>query len=322
MTGSFVNSLKMEVILPFHVNDKHLSDALASTLLALPANSRVIAVNTISKNKILPENKLIHEVAAPGAGYFEALRAGLNVATSKYVALMNSDDLCDPKRFLMQLEALESSASQVCITGIRKFSEEKTYLPTLVGEPPKRFVLSMLLLGSYYSDASWMFDREIALTHDFFSPNLDYSDWTLGMRILKECDVVYVSEKLYFYRMHKNQLTRQMEFDSDEFYSAWRQLNKSFGLPSLSNSEIRVLAKPWLLDSSVESLSNIEMWCGEFSKKNVGLNLRAAFKVKQVIGRRKLFYFYSTRKRDFGFRNFLYLPRLFIEYLYLGKFLR
>jgi glycosyltransferase involved in cell wall biosynthesis len=317
-----VNYFKVEVILPFHVNDKHLSDALESTLFALPANSRIIAVNTISQSKLLPENNLIREVFAPGAGYFEALRTGLNVATSKYVALMNSDDLCEPKRFLKQLEALEISASQVCMTGIKKFSEEKTFLPTLVGEPPKRFVLPMLLLGSYYSDASWMFEREIALTHDFFSANLDYSDWTLGMRILKQCKVIYISERLYFYRMHENQLTRRKENDSDAFYSAWRELNNSYGLPSLSNSEIRILAKPWLLDSSVKSLSNIDMWIKEFSKNNTGLNLREKLRVKQVIARRLLFYFYATRQGNFGFRNFFYLPRLFFEYLYLGKFLR
>jgi glycosyltransferase involved in cell wall biosynthesis len=105
----------LDVLLPFHVYDDLLQEAIESCKKSLPANSRIIAINTLVDQKILNMNSdQILEVMCPKADYITALRFGLSKTQSKYVALMNSDDLINESRFINQIQALENSNFKMC----------------------------------------------------------------------------------------------------------------------------------------------------------------------------------------------------------------
>jgi hypothetical protein len=124
----------------------------------------------------------------------------------------------------------------------------------------------MLLVGSYGANASWLFRRAWAKDHELFSSQYDSSDWTTALRVFPNTKISYLPEKLYFYRMHKNQITRTDPEKHHTLLETWSRLNEQLNLPKLSQHEISVLTLPKFTKVEKRSSENIVDWSIEFRK--------------------------------------------------------
>ena len=318
----------LDVLLPFHVNDSFLTAAIESCMKALPKNSRLLMINTLSEEKILQDHsERFIELNYPNANYMSALMLGMANSNSEYIALMNSDDLIDVDRFFKQIEALSSSGREICAANLSKFAikkkSKKIKIPALLGKPPSHFHEASLLLGPYRADASWCFTSEWARKNRLFSSDGDISDWCVAMRVMNSTNTIVLDEDLYFYRIHSGQLSQNRDIHKSEKYiSSWEALNNKFGFRKLSAAEIQVLTSNYGRIKTKE-IESVFLWLKELQNYLVNnLPQSENQQVKNLISRRRLFICYKYRVLSLQLHDVRILGTVFLEYCKFRKFLR
>jgi hypothetical protein len=259
---------RVSILLPFHVDDVLLHEAIHSTMLAMDKDDELVLINTSnSKFSNCYRQDNVSVIDAPNCKYIPALSLGISLVKGKFIALMNSDDLVATNRFDKQVEHLDSNQTDLAFSGIRKFSGGNRRIFPILGDfCGDHYWPGMLLLGSYGANASWLFRRTWAKDRELFSSKGDASDWTTALRVLPETKISYLPEKLYFYRMHKNQITRTNPEKHPTLLETWSRLNKQLNLPELSQHEISVLTLPKFAKVEKRLLENIVDWSIEFRK--------------------------------------------------------
>ena len=260
--------IRVSILLPFHVDDTLLHQAIGSTILAMNKDDELLLINTSGSNfsNYYRQNN-ITVIDAPKYDYISALSLGISRASGEFIALMNSDDLIAVSRFDKQVEMLERHKSDLVFSGIQKFTGRNRRIFPILGDfSGNEYWPGMLLLGSYGANASWLFRRTWANDQELFSSKLDTSDWTTALRVLPDTKISYLPEKLYFYRMHRNQITRTRPEMHITLWETWSNLNAQLNLPKLSQHEIRILTLPKIARVEKYLLENIANWSGEFSR--------------------------------------------------------
>jgi hypothetical protein len=327
-----MSKYSLDVLLPFHRVDDYLFDAIESSKVALPPDSRIILINTSVEDFLIgnclsqwdEKVKLVH---LPGGNYIQALSFGLKSSEAKYVALMNSDDLVEPSRFLKQIQSLELNESKICVTRLQKFVMsaygKTTNIPSVLGSAPNFFHEAILLLGSYFADASWCFDAEWAKENNLFSESNDISDWCTAMRVLKRSSTSVLNERLYLYRMHSGQYTRSQTSHSNiNFYSSWNQLNCTFGFRALSRNEIDIVtANPHA--RKVDDLENVLSWLDELENFLILTFSNSSDRsIKKLFSKRRILVCFRNRSLLVRIRDVRVIPEVIFEYLRYRKHLR
>ena len=94
----------LSVVLPFHLQNRFLEEAIRSCSKAMPKDSELILVNTSQQKLTLTGfSKRILVIDAPQKKYIDALSIGISQAKGNFIALMNSDDLILESRFERQM---------------------------------------------------------------------------------------------------------------------------------------------------------------------------------------------------------------------------
>ena len=317
---------ELDVVLPFHVLDQYLIEAIESCISALPDQSRLILINTRSDQKeIEVRYDSVLELNLKNADYMSALGFGIGKSDAKYIALMNSDDIVDQTRFTRQLQELKNSKKDLCVTSIEKFAISRAgatvFIPSLLGKAPQRFNEALLLLGSYRADASWCFKSSWAQQNFLFSSDQDISDWCTAMRVMRSTNTVVIDENLYLYRMHPRQITRLSRVHaSPHFLASWEALNQKLGFAPLNRFEIEMLLsieksnKRINLDNTFAWLTEVEDYLKE---KLESSNHKM---IENLISRRRLLI--SIKNRTIRIQDLSRIPVVLFEYIRFRKYLR
>lgn len=259
----------VDVILPFHRVDRFLFEAIDSVRNQVGVRTRIIGVDDIvgRSGTFVGQTSLFDELVMTGGG--EGYGAALTVATesveAEFVALMNSDDLIHPTRLVRQVMKLQRA--DVCVTGVERISRSGRTLRSVVGQPDwNRFDPRYLLLGPYAADASWCARTE--WWRQTFRPDaLPMLDWRLAMNSLDRASVAVISDRLYSYRKHPNQVSRALIEPQhlSVIYASWKSLAERLGLSPLPQEEALAIAMPWQ-GSAIRKLDTKRMllWAGRF----------------------------------------------------------
>jgi hypothetical protein len=244
------NSIKnISIILPFHVVDSYLNEAIKSCLDSKGCKFELNLVDTRPEYEantkilnILDDRVKIYRL--PNADYISALKFGLHVSSAKIIGLMNSDDLVSERRFAKQIAKLNDTNTNICLSNIKKFRSNKNIeMPSLLGEIKcSTYSTLFLLIGSYGANATWVFQKSWAIKNKVFSHELDKSDWHVAIRVFPNSKISYENSKLYFYRMHKNQRSKNKNIKKKELIKLLINLNNKFDLPKISFKDIEILA--------------------------------------------------------------------------------
>lgn len=324
-------NLELSVLLPFHRADEYLNLAVESCLKTTGCRIEIVLIDT--RNLKEPElhfnnhtSHLLRTVDAPNADYYSALKVGLDSSNSQYLALMNSDDLVASSRFKIQLEELKRSKSNLCIAEMQKFSKDTSKsLPSILGT----FVVNdysseFLLLGSYGANATWLFEREWAITNDVFLNCGDKSDWKSALRNFSKTKIVSLSDELYYYRLHKLQTTKKVVSDNRELEIALNEFNQKLGLPFLSPTEHLIMAgiaRPRILRSEQKvSQARMMVWRDALIAR-LCETAEERKEILSIVERRIIVYFFFSLK-GLQFRKPRLLLDILTDALRLGRRLR
>lgn len=251
----------LQVLLPFHANDSFLREAVINLKTTGLKDDQIILID----DRIIDGETAVapRGISTFGGGYPNALNVGIASSNAEYLAIMNSDDLVKPDRFSQQLNLLITGQGDLCVTGIQKFALVlgfKIQIPTISGEEQLRaYHPCYLLLGPYGANASWMWAEKNNLQ---FEPG-DLSDWHTALKKFRDLKILFIPEKLYLYRQHRKQLTRNATsrtIDFEAIFPAWEKLNAEYGLPKLSVDSAKLLSATWLPKSGKPNVKELITW--------------------------------------------------------------
>jgi len=198
-------------------------------------------------SKLISPFKTYEYIKTEGAsGYGESLRVGTQLVRSEFVALMNSDDIVSPLRFITQLKLLENS--EISISKMYKIDSNNNRVKSLTGDlsGPKYNPL-YLTLGAYGANASWCMHSEWWKSNAFFDSS-NCLDWRIALESFSTSKISYSKESLYYYRKHSNQVTKNTMLSFEEMqlsFESWNNFVTKYDLPKASYEVFCMLATPW-----------------------------------------------------------------------------
>ena len=144
-------------------------------------------------------------VAKPNSGIIDALNLGLSHCTGDYVARMDGDDICEPRRLEVQVRFMDShpgcvvAGSRIVVIDekgrtLRNAASTVWKRPGPTGFPPRSVTLThpTILVRTAVI-------REVGgYRHGFFAAE----DYDLLFRLARKGELVELSERLLHYRVH------------------------------------------------------------------------------------------------------------------------
>lgn len=232
-----------------------------------------------------------------GQGYASALNESKQYLKAEWIGLMNSDDLISQNRFSLQIEKIIESETDLSICALQKFGS-KGRIPSLAGViDPNIFDYRFLLLGAYGADATWVARTSTFRAINF--PDLTLgSDWCAAIENFPGLKVSGVSESLYFYRMHSDQVTADktnLLLEIEPIFQRWTNLSKKLNLPTVSREAFISISMPWLTSRISKVVEKeVLIWFREFEK--LFTNKQQLKFSRRLIKRRKIMMEFKIRK--------------------------
>lgn len=121
----------VSIVIPFYENVFWLKQAVNSVLAQTYKNYEIIVINDGSMEDLTAflekyEDKIVYKCKKNG-GPASARNLGIEIATGKYIAFLDSDDLWYDKKLEMQIEFMENNDFAWSHTLYEKFTDSKKY---------------------------------------------------------------------------------------------------------------------------------------------------------------------------------------------------
>jgi glycosyltransferase involved in cell wall biosynthesis len=210
-----MNKPLLSVILPAYNAEAYLESAICSILGQSFENFELIVINDGSTDRTgqmleaIGDRRLRVINHERNAGLISGLNEGIDASTGKYIARMDADDICEPSRFLRQIEYLESHLEiGVLGTAIKMIDERDRPGPTYI-------------MPAIPSDTQWAMPLICPLAHPsvmmradivrslggYSNTALHAEDYDLWFRMSRETQMANLTEPLICVRKHAASVT-------------------------------------------------------------------------------------------------------------------
>jgi glycosyltransferase involved in cell wall biosynthesis len=222
---------EISVIIPSHNHAAFIGTAVQSIFSQSCTDFELIVVDDGSTDNSLEvlsgfnDPRLI-VLTQPNQGAHAAINRGLHTATSKFLTILNSDDLYYPLRLEKMLDVLKAD-QQVGLVGSyidiidqngKSLGTKHGYQdcsPWLLDAPERSFrsgtdLHKALLTENYWSTTSnFTFSRQWFEVVGEFRPLRYTHDWDFSLRMAKMARMVLLPEVLMHYRIHATNTIRE-----------------------------------------------------------------------------------------------------------------
>ena len=219
----------VSVIIPvFNCND-YFEEAIFSMVNQSYANLEIIIIDDFSNDGTIEtikywaglDNRIIPIFKNINTGIVESLNLGLEIASGKYIARMDGDDISHLERIEKQVMFLEENQNcDLLGTGYKIIGQNIDVKPITNHE----LIKIALIINSQFVHPSIMFRADVISKYKFyykkeFALAEDYELWT---RFVDKCKVGNLDETLLFYRING---PKRRDFNSRVLIS-FNHLNK------------------------------------------------------------------------------------------------
>lgn len=209
----------ISVVMSVYNGQKFLAEAIESILKQTYTNFEFIIIDDGSTDNSLDivwefaaaDERIRVVVNETNLGLAKSLNKGIALASGKYIARMDADDISMPERFEKQVAFLDEN-DDIGLVGTNKINldqitgQEKKYLKIPEGHLE---ILWTLLFTPPFIHPSVMIRRSFLLENNLrYSEELQAAqDYDLWMRSLSYTKGANLSEFLLIYRVHNKQIT-------------------------------------------------------------------------------------------------------------------
>jgi glycosyltransferase involved in cell wall biosynthesis len=275
-----VNKPRITVLMPVFNGEQYLQEAIASILDQSYRQFELLIINDGSTDNSVNiidnfSDQRIRVITNPvNKGLIFSLNSGLESATAEFIARMDCDDICRPRRLEKQLLYLDHHPEiGVCGTWLRRFGDvqQKLYKPHT--NPAK--VKASLLFGCGVMHPTTMIRRSLLMAHNIrYDPaHVHAEDWYFWQACSKFEGITNLPEVLLDYRVRNDGITRQADLDKlkrDEIYKLiYKKVLDDFGIsPSAQDLEIHRLICSSEPINDITLLSECHRWLILIQSKN------------------------------------------------------
>lgn len=206
----------ISVLMPAYNAESYVLESVQSVLAQTYENFELLVIDDHSTDRTLEivsgiSDRRLRIIQSPvNMGVVGALNRGMSVATGRYIARIDADDLCLPTRFAQQREYLEKSPQTMILGtdmsvldgGMIRFNRPAT-------NPDPKITHWMLLVGNPIGHPSMMFRADVvARLGAYLREEFRYAeDFDFSHRALTLGDVTVLQQHLVIYRRHDKNLT-------------------------------------------------------------------------------------------------------------------
>lgn len=318
----------VSVVMSVYNGAAYLREAMDSILSQTYSNFEFIIINDGSSDGSLAiiqsysDERIRLIDNGTNKGLIDSLNAGISVATGKYIARMDADDISLPGRFEKQVAFMETdTAVGVCGCDYTLFSENKeTYSSAFKTHDE---ILGWMLFNASVAHPSLMI-RASVLKEQRPVFNAEYKhaeDYDLWSRLLFTSRFGAVNEVLFKYREHAGQVTKV--YHGEQVTSANRirkNILQRAGF-SFTEQELHVhnLIGSSRLFRSFDELQQAEQWLNKLLMQNKQLKRINETAFEKIIGKQ---WFDSCGNTNLGLKAYSFYFQSGLKELYQGDKLK
>lgn len=167
--------------------------------------------NTDSIIRSFIDKRIIYLNNAVNRGLIYTLNRGFSLAQGKYIARMDADDICLPKRLEKQVAFMEKHPDVVvCGTQIKYFGTKSSRYKKLKFPLDNRALKDMLAMSTCFAHPSVMIRRSVLVSNNV-TYDLDYKnaeDYSMWIDLSQYGNYANLSESLLLYRISDTQISQ------------------------------------------------------------------------------------------------------------------
>lgn len=226
----------ISVIMGVYNGEEFFDDSINSILNQTYSNFEFIIVNDGSKKPAVDAiskytDKRIRVVHQNNKGHAGALNTGISLATGKFIARQDSDDISLPTRLEKELQLLVSSENIGVVGTFFTYVDEETLEPSItMTQPHKKIdVKRSMLVHNPLGHGTTMFKKEIFEKIEPYTNKLGpIEDFELWLRIADKYELAVVPENLYLYRLNTKGMSSlggqtQIKVTKDLIKKQWKK---------------------------------------------------------------------------------------------------
>ena len=208
-------ALAISVLMPIRNADRYLPEALDSLFAQSLREWELVAVldrctdRSLAILEEIRDSRIRIVDAPPPGGIATALNHGLALCKADYVARLDADDICNPRRLELQARSLERRPAIAALGSGAILIDERSQpigVRSVVTGP--RQVRRRLLWRNALIHPSVMFRRAVVVSLGGYKQISKGQDYELWLRVAAYSDVDNLAEPLLFYRLHRDQHSR------------------------------------------------------------------------------------------------------------------
>ena len=208
---------QVSVIIPAYNAAKFIRETVEHAIAQTYPNMEILVINDGSSDEtasvVESFGDAVRLISTENRGVARARNTGIEAATGEFVAFLDSDDLWEPEKLTIQVDALDEGHRLVYTDSISFGTESLSNINISVNEKlPSGDIRAQLILRNFIPTSSVLLDRQIALQIGGFNPEIPVcDDWDLWLRALSVTGAKYVDQPLVRYRVHENSLGSSVE---------------------------------------------------------------------------------------------------------------
>ena len=276
LSGTRMKNPKVTVLMSVYNGEKYIQEAIDSILGQTFKDFEFLIINDGSTDKtgeILesyndPRIKIINN--EKNIGLTKSLNKGLELATGKYIARQDADDISMPQRLEKEVEFLEQNRNVGLVGTDYLFINEKGKVVHIVKcLNGSRELKAKLLKGNQFGHGSVMLRRECIEKVGTYREEFKFAqDYDFCLRIAEAYDVANIPEPLYKWRINIESVSVKKKSLQDKYASLAIELAKERRqsgkdkLQSLNKEEIDKFLDKLISDTRIQDKRKIaEGYC-------------------------------------------------------------
>lgn len=287
----------VSVIIPCHNAEKFAEISITSIINQSYQNLEIILIDDCSSDSTL---RVLNCLAQSDARVYVVknqsnlkiagtLNKGLQLATGKYIARMDADDISYQERIKKQVDFLERNADVgMCGSAITLIDDLGNINGKIEYPSDTETIKAELLFGCPFIHPSVMIRKSVFESLEPYMENIIVGqDYELWLRIANKFKVSNIAEPLLYYRWHGNNISsnNSQKVYADMRFAIEHNLSSIPFSKSYETYHLKFLCGFWVQQTTASEVLGFKNWKKELLDLNQRLNYVSDVALKRVFNK-------------------------------------
>ena len=220
------------IVIPVHNAEQYIIDAIESVKQQTVKPLEIIVINDHCRDNSIhlvrnydPEILIVN---CQKRGASAARNRGIDIASSEFIAFLDADDICHPKRIEFQIGAFSKNPNAAMVFSAMAYIDHNGQqigkAAHIHNFDPSALSGKLFVRNRIGSTSVAMVKRDVLNKSGGFDEKLAFNEeYDLWLRIALDFEIQYIDKALIYYRLHKQNISR---FKKQQQFNETMALNK------------------------------------------------------------------------------------------------